>query len=104
MISRENEKPDGAGSPPPSVARGTSNHQLPGSSGCPSDFRVGCRKKRVGLIIVDDTQGWSRGVVDRAWPWIGWEAGRIVDILSLIHISEPTRLGMISYAVFCLKK
>ena len=24
--------------------------------------------------------------------------------LSLIHVSEPTRLGMISYAVFCLKK
>ena len=27
-----------------------------------------------------------------------------VQWLSLIHISEPTRLGMISYAVFCLKK
>src|SRR5450756_2708244 len=27
-----------------------------------------------------------------------------VNRLSLIHISEPTRLGMISYAVFCLKK
>ena len=27
-----------------------------------------------------------------------------VLMLSLIHISEPTRLGMISYAVFCLKK
>src|SRR5450756_2804696 len=27
-----------------------------------------------------------------------------VGFLSLIHISEPTRLGMISYAVFCLKK
>src|SRR5450756_550699 len=27
-----------------------------------------------------------------------------VCVLSLIHISEPTRLGMISYAVFCLKK
>ena len=27
-----------------------------------------------------------------------------VVLLSLIHISEPTRLGMISYAVFCLKK
>src|SRR5659263_153674 len=27
-----------------------------------------------------------------------------VRYLSLIHISEPTRLGMISYAVFCLKK
>src|SRR5450759_5952335 len=26
----------------------------------------------------------------------------IVLLLSLIHISEPTRLGMISYAVFCL--
>ena len=29
---------------------------------------------------------------------------QIVLDLSLIHISEPTRLGMISYAVFCLKK
>src|SRR5659263_741411 len=28
---------------------------------------------------------------------------RIASDLSLIHISEPTRLGMISYAVFCLK-
>src|SRR5450756_1015905 len=27
-----------------------------------------------------------------------------VNGISLIHISEPTRLGMISYAVFCLKK
>src|SRR5450756_1895563 len=30
--------------------------------------------------------------------------GRTKVGLSLIHISEPTRLGMISYAVFCLKK
>src|SRR5450759_3268304 len=30
--------------------------------------------------------------------------GDNVKKLSLIHISEPTRLGMISYAVFCLKK
>src|SRR5665648_425220 len=29
---------------------------------------------------------------------------RVLFNLSLIHISEPTRLGMISYAVFCLKK
>src|SRR5450756_341204 len=28
----------------------------------------------------------------------------VLSELSLIHISEPTRLGMISYAVFCLKK
>ncbi len=26
------------------------------------------------------------------------------ELLYLIHISEPKRLGMISYAVFCLKK
>src|SRR5450756_550346 len=30
--------------------------------------------------------------------------GSFVEHLSLIHISEPTRLGMISYAVFCLTK
>src|SRR5450756_1553135 len=28
-------------------------------------------------------------------------APAVTDDLSLIHISEPTRLGMISYAVFC---
>src|SRR5450756_530365 len=28
------------------------------------------------------------------------QARGVVDVLSLIHISEPTRLGMISYAVF----
>src|SRR5450759_4295176 len=28
---------------------------------------------------------------------------RMLFDLSLIHISEPTRLGMTSYAVFCLK-
>src|SRR5450756_1347072 len=33
-----------------------------------------------------------------------WRLGSGVRALSLIHISEPTRLGMISYAVFCLKK
>src|SRR5450759_5153717 len=34
----------------------------------------------------------------------GTDAQRASDLLSLslIHISEPTRLGMISYAVFCL--
>src|SRR5450756_1096417 len=35
---------------------------------------------------------------DLAAPTFRWRS------LSLIHISEPTRLGMISYAVFCLKK
>src|SRR5665648_1203562 len=41
--------------------------------------------------------------------WI-WESTPLLladaakNEISLIHISEPTRLGMISYAVFCLKK
>ena len=33
-----------------------------------------------------------------------WLADECVHFLSLIHISEPTRLLSISYAVFCLKK
>src|SRR5450759_4897462 len=37
---------------------------------------------------------WLEPFLERRW----------VTLLSLIHISEPTRLGMISYAVFCLKK
>src|SRR5450756_3062456 len=37
--------------------------------------------------------------------WTGSRAAVAMALqLSLIHISEPTRLGMISYAVFCLKK
>src|SRR5450759_2385848 len=33
---------------------------------------------------------------------VAQELMRYLQNLSLIHISEPTRLGMISYAVFCL--
>ena len=33
-----------------------------------------------------------------------FQSGYIYQYLSLIHISEPTRLRRISYAVFCLKK
>src|SRR5674536_380895 len=33
-----------------------------------------------------------------------WLNAAEIEILSLIHISEPTRLLSISYAVFCLKK
>ena len=51
--------------------------------------------------------GW--GMAEECW---GIKKGTILGVpdtpkvwdLSLIHISEPTRLGMISYAVFCLKK
>src|SRR5450756_1452657 len=43
-----------------------------------------------------------RGRLD---PIVSSQPASAMDFtLSLIHISEPTRLGMISYAVFCLKK
>src|SRR5678815_1477367 len=35
---------------------------------------------------------------------LSWSVRETVWFLSLIHISEPTRLLSISYAVFCLKK
>ena len=42
------------------------------------------------------------------WELLAWLFRSFLAVttfaLSLIHISEPTRLGMISYAVFCLKK
>ena len=40
----------------------------------------------------------------RLWKDGNKKATKRGVFLSLIHISEPTRLGMISYAVFCLKK
>src|SRR5659263_611634 len=41
---------------------------------------------------------------DKLFGMLGDLRVEVVQQLSLIHISEPTRLGMISYAVFCLKK
>src|SRR5450756_2953458 len=47
-------------------------------------------------------EGITEQIVGR---WFAQGGGRREKtVLSLIHISEPTRLGMISYAVFCLKK
>ena len=50
----------------------------------------------------------ERSGVSKAGGWIDYSALDIAlrdDLdLSLIHISEPTRLLSISYAVFCLKK
>eukprot|EP00658_Telonema_sp_P-2_P070835 TRINITY_DN60221_c0_g1_i1.p1 TRINITY_DN60221_c0_g1~~TRINITY_DN60221_c0_g1_i1.p1 ORF type:complete len:181 (-),score=42.05 TRINITY_DN60221_c0_g1_i1:92-634(-) len=45
----------------------------------------------------------DRGVVTSA-SWFGASRSQAGQDLSLIHISEPTRLLSISYAVFCLKK
>src|SRR5659263_401478 len=44
----------------------------------------------------------DNGFIDRSHEFVAVETYKAISWLSLIHISEPTRLGMISYAVFCL--
>src|SRR5674536_44019 len=51
-----------------------------------------------GRFFFDDDRPQSIGKVRTFYGNFG------VLVLSLIHISEPTRLLSISYAVFCLKK
>src|SRR5450759_3112859 len=69
-------------------------------------------------LVVADSDGYNEQTVlaqnepimSPAWSpdgshlvYVSFETGHaVVYVLSLIHISEPTRLGMISYAVFCL--
>src|SRR5678815_5989305 len=52
------------------------------------------------------SQGWigGPGAIQRAMRELFGEVPEPWTSLSLIHISEPTRLLSISYAVFCLKK
>src|SRR5450756_800413 len=63
-----------------------------------------------GRITAEVSRGLSAAylaaVRDPLMPSLPAEAAaaELLPLLSLIHISEPTRLGMISYAVFCLKK
>ena len=66
-------------------------------------------RERFGIVL-----GGSEFAVEpeKITDCAAWVSARLIDRyallrakqdLSLIHISEPTRLGMISYAVFCLK-
>src|SRR5678815_5816334 len=48
------------------------------------------------IIVDDDSMSSLESKVERLAP--------ATVYLSLIHVSEPTRLLSISYAVFCLKK
>src|SRR5678815_5791663 len=77
------------------------------------------RRARVPVIILNLSPSaaidydWFNGLGDRTkmtGEWLAYcQACPVPEIanvfnLSLIHISEPTRLLSISYAVFCLKK
>src|SRR5678815_818240 len=64
----------------------------------PNDFETGQRHKLPMISIFDEA-----GIVNaEGGAFAGLD--RFAARLSLIHISEPTRLLSISYAVFCLKK
>src|SRR5659263_452276 len=64
-------------------------------------FNAWKRSEHAGRRFVVDAAGDAElEVTGLAWRC---EVSAQVFELSLIHISEPTRLGMISYAVFCLK-
>src|SRR5665648_562166 len=68
-----------------------------------SDSAIACAKR--GDINWDKAfEGVEWFHISGITPAISQSAMELSLELSLIHISEPTRLGMISYAVFCLKK
>src|SRR5450756_1849345 len=65
------------------------------SDGLPQHRQVRCHAVVFLRAAQGDPEGREHFVEEEQAP---------VPSLSLIHISEPTRLGMTSYAVFCLKK
>ena len=57
------------------------------------------------LVNLEDIEGLDEAATAcRPGLFAGMNTGRLDLNLSLIHISEPTRRVVISYAVFCLKK
>ena len=56
-----------------------------------------------GSKLTHQVPGKDKYIVEKAMPDHKVAIGLVLE-LSLIHISEPTRLRCISYAVFCLKK
>src|SRR5678815_4515826 len=64
---------------------------------------LGWRLKRKNVLASGTTFAWYRHREKDLLVYFA-ENDDLVYCLSLIHISEPTRLLSISYAVFCLKK
>ena len=58
----------------------------------------------ISNVALTDVEMWDKIIEDFKFAFDNLPEKQADLGLSLIHISEPTRLGMISYAVFCLKK
>src|SRR5678815_5496565 len=106
---------------PTSSGRRPAKRRLPPHTGLARRVRpvivrplvIGARHRRIerredtgGIVTIDphvaiEVRLEHMGLVDRGVRVV---LHRVVRHLSLIHISEPTRLLSISYAVFCLKK
>src|SRR5678815_1321239 len=67
-----------------------------GSAGAAVAHRLSANPRHKVLLL-------EAGRASHPWSFIPVGSARLIT-LSLIHISEPTRLLSISYAVFCLKK
>src|SRR5450759_4309908 len=75
-------------------------------SGAAKGLFGGGDSKTIGIVNGKDIgiDEFNAKVKDAEAQYPNTNGGVRQQIMSLIHISEPTRLGMISYAVFCLKK
>src|SRR5678816_4733716 len=62
------------------------------------------QEEHCGSDVIDRAQTRHRDLGCESAALLVAERAGHVGVLSLIHISEPTRLLSISYAVFCLKK
>ena len=66
------------------------------------------KQTNVAIIMVEQNAKQALSISDRGYVLVTGEnrySGTGKELLmALIHISEPTRLRRISYAVFCLKK
>ena len=56
------------------------------------------------IPVIETITSALSGMIVKINEFLSFGSGGFDMILSLIHISEPTRQAEISYAVFCLKK
>src|SRR5678815_5637026 len=119
IISCKNKDTDGPGKPPPDATKVMSFSIIDTFPHDTSSFTQGLQiykgelyegtglEGKSRLMKVDLKTGKALQRIDLGTEYFGEGVTILNDTvyqLSLIHISEPTRLLSISYAVFCLKK